>query len=156
MLYIGFLLFFGILLLRLNYFLSSYFAWLSDLGQVRDTSRSSDIGSFWADIPFFTVLQPRKVRRVIPDCESRAAYISKYVNVLGTVQLLEAVTYAPLIGAFFDFLRRFIRRKNENLPEEISSLKANSVCLFICLVFGIVSTVLPCVDNIGESKPASM
>jgi hypothetical protein len=92
------------------------------------------------------------VRRVIPDCESRAAYISKYVNVLGTVQLLEAVTYAPLIGAFFDFLRRFIRKQNENLPEEISSLKANSVCLFICLVFGIVSTVLPCVDNIGESE----
>ena len=92
------------------------------------------------------------MRRVIPDCESRAAYISKYVNVLGTVQLLEAVTYAPLIGAFFDFLRRFIRKQNENLPEEISSLKANSICLFICLVFGIVSTVLPCVDNIGESE----
>jgi hypothetical protein len=96
------------------------------------------------------------VRRVIPDCESRAAYISKYVNVLGTVQLLEAVTYAPLIGAFFDFLRRFIRKQNENLPEEISSLKANSICLFICLVFGIVSTVLPCVDNIGESETASL
>lgn len=89
--------------------------------------------------------------RVIPDCEARAEYISKYVNILGTVQLLEAVTYAPLIGAFFDYLRRFIRRRNENLPEEISSLKANSVCLFICLIFGVISTILPCIDNIGKS-----
>ena len=59
--------YFGILCLRLNFFMSSYFSWISDL-----------------------------VNRLIPNCVESQKTISKYINVMGVIQLLEAVTYGKL------------------------------------------------------------
>ena len=56
--------YFGILCLRLNFFMSSYFSWISDLAN-----------------------------RLIPNCVESQKTISKYINVMGVIQLLEAVTY---------------------------------------------------------------
>ena len=56
--------YFGILCLRLNFFMSSYFSWISDLAN-----------------------------RLIPNCLESQKTISKYINVMGVIQLLEAVTY---------------------------------------------------------------
>ena len=60
--------YFGILCLRLNFFMSSYFSWISDL-----------------------------VNRLIPNCVDSQNTISKYINVMGIIQLLEAVTYGKSI-----------------------------------------------------------
>ena len=99
--------------------MSSFYAWLSDL-----------------------------VSRLVPDCVESSDTISRYINILGVIQLLEAITYAPVVGGLFDISRRLMNRYHTELSDEVVSLRANSLCITVCAFLGVVSGVLPCVDNI--------
>ena len=45
------------------------------------------------------------VQKSVDECELSQTMISKYVNILGVIQLLEAVTYAPVVGGLLDLTR---------------------------------------------------
>ena len=76
--------YFGILCLRLNFFMSSYFSWISDLAN-----------------------------RLIPNCVESQKTISKYINVMGVIQLLEAVTYGEFSTFFAEVIASLSCNNND-------------------------------------------
>merc|ERR1712130_91884 len=112
--------YFGILCLRLNFFMSSFYAWLSDF-----------------------------VNRLVGDCAETEETISRYINILGLIQLLEAVTYAPVVGGLLDISRRLMTRYGPKLSDEVVSLRANMICITVCALLGVLSGIIPCIENIA-------
>lgn len=85
--------------------------------------------------------------RLLPDCFNAQFQISRYVNVMGVIQLLEAVTYAPLLGFMADWLESLYVRHQRDLHQRVAALRANATCLAICAVFGCMSSVVPCIGE---------
>ena len=87
--------------------------------------------------------------RLLPDCLQAQRQISRYVNVMGIIQLLEAVTYAPLVGFMADWLESLYARHQRDLHQRVAALRANATCLGLCAMFGFVSAVIPCIGELA-------
>jgi hypothetical protein len=57
------------------------------------------------------------------------------------------INLAPLVGFLADYSKRLFRYFNPNLTENVSSLRANSLCLFLCSIFGFFSGIIPCIGT---------
>ena len=44
--------------------------------------------------------------------------------------------------------RRLQQKMNPDLSEEVVGLRANAFCIGICVILGILSGVIPCIDSI--------
>jgi hypothetical protein len=78
--------------LRLNFFMSSFYAWLSDM-----------------------------VYRLDVECPMDT--MSRYLNYMGIIQILEAVTYAPIVGGLLDVSKRTMAKYCKTWTEEVTSLR---------------------------------
>ena len=130
--------YFGVLCLRLNYFMSSYVSWITDLCfRILPDCLSGR----------FSVRVGLVIKNLSENRQKAQSQVSKYVNIMGIIQLLEAVTYAPLVGVMADYLEVFFSRWSHNLHPRVASLRANSVCLAVCSLFGFISAVAPCIGK---------
>ena len=98
----------------------------------------------------FRITHYTKIEIFPENFQKAQSQVSKYVNVMGIIQLLEAITYAPLVGVMADYLEVFFSRWSHDLHPRVASLRANSVCLAVCSLFGFISAVAPCIGKISE------
>jgi len=108
-------LYFGALVVRWNYFVSSFNAWMT----------------------FF-------VDGLIGQCDQLEA-VSKMTDVLGLIQMSEAVLLAPIVGGVVDLSRVLIRKRSPAIETKQLQLLSNCVSIFLCVFLGILSSWLPTV-----------
>jgi len=111
-------------LVRFNYFLSSYNGYITALTD--------------------------KVLENANDTEKGIA-VSSYTNYLGSIQLLEAMIFGPIVGFVVDGSQYLLRRANPQFCDEegdkIIRLKANVYSIAIASTLGVLSCILQCIPS---------
>lgn len=110
--------YFGVLVIRWNYFISSFNAWTT----------------------YF-------VSGLVP-CKDELQTVSRMTDIFGLVQMSEAVCLAPLVGGVVDLSRVLLQKRNPKMSNQELQLNSNCISICICILLAVLSCWLPTIRNL--------
>jgi len=112
--------YFAVLVIRWNYFVSSFNAWMTSKAQEQTSN-----------------------------CTTVVETVSSYTNIFGTIQMMEAFCLAPFVGLVIDLSGMILKRTNPNIKDDELRLKQTMSSMVICILLGVISALMPLVDLMG-------